>query len=70
MPSVANFGLNGDRPSHPKLLDWLAVELMESGWSMKHVHRLIVLSATYRMSSRATHGSSGPPMRLTASTKN
>ncbi|MBP89386.1 MAG: hypothetical protein CMJ64_22185 [Planctomycetaceae bacterium] len=51
VPSVANFGLNGDRPSHPELLDWLAVELMESGWSMKHVHRLIVLSSTYRLSS-------------------
>jgi hypothetical protein len=59
VPSVANFGLNGDRPSHPELLDWLAAELMDSGWSMKHLHRLIVLSSTYRLSSRWTPDSSG-----------
>lgn len=47
-----DFGTQGDRPTHPKLLDWLAVELMESGWSMKHVHRLIVTSSTYRQSSK------------------
>jgi hypothetical protein len=52
VPSVANFGLNGERPSHPELLDWLAAELMDHGWSMKHVHRLIVLSNTYRQTSR------------------
>lgn len=46
--SVYDFGLNGASPRHPELLDWLAVELMESGWSMKHVHRLIVTSETYR----------------------
>ena len=51
VPSVANFGLNGDRPSHPELLDWLAVEFMEQGWQMKPLHRLIVLSNTYRQSS-------------------
>lgn len=54
VPSVSNFGLNGDQPSHPELLDWLAVELMDSGWKMKAIHRLIVLSHTYRMSSAAT----------------
>lgn len=46
--SVNDFGRNGDSPTHPMLLDWLAVELMESGWSMKHLHRLIVTSAAYR----------------------
>jgi hypothetical protein len=51
VPSVANFGLNGKRPTHPELLDWLAAEFMESGWSMKHLHRLIVTSSTYRMAS-------------------
>ena len=61
VPSVANFGLNGERPSHPELLDWLAVELMESGWSMKHVHRLIVSSSTYRMSSHTSPGLSRQP---------
>jgi hypothetical protein len=48
--SVADFGPHGKEPSHPQLLDWLAAELTESGWSMKHLHRLIVLSATYRLS--------------------
>jgi mono/diheme cytochrome c family protein len=51
VPSVSNFGLNGDVPTHPQLLDWLAVELMENGWRMKPIHRLLVLSNTYRLSS-------------------
>jgi hypothetical protein len=49
-----DFGVKGEAPTHPELLDWLAVELMENGWSMKRLHRLIVLSATYRQSSRLT----------------
>jgi hypothetical protein len=52
--TLEDFGLKGDAPSHPELLDWLAVEFMEHGWSMKHLHRLIVLSATYGQSSRLT----------------
>ena len=44
----SDFGHNGGRPSHPELLDWLAGELVRSGWSLKHVHRLILTSATYR----------------------
>ena len=51
--TVFDFGRKGIAPAHPELLDWLAAELMESGWSMKHVHRLIVGSASYRMSSSA-----------------
>jgi hypothetical protein len=47
--STFDFGRNGKKPSHPQLLDWLAVELMENGWSMKHLHRLIVTSNAYRM---------------------
>jgi Protein of unknown function (DUF1549)/Protein of unknown function (DUF1553) len=47
-----DFGLMGSKPAHPELLDWLAVQFMESGWSQKAVHRLIVTSATYRQSSR------------------
>jgi len=47
-----DFGTQGTLPSHPALLDWLACEFMDSGWSMKHMHRLIVSSATYRQSSR------------------
>jgi len=50
VPSVANFGLNGQSPSHPQLLDWLATELVENQWRMKPLHRMIVLSATYRQS--------------------
>ncbi len=49
VPTVANFGLNGKRPTHPELLDWLAVRFMEDGWSMKMLHRLIVTSDTYRL---------------------
>ena len=49
-----DFGVQGECPTHPELLDWLAVELMESGWSMKHVLRTIVTSATYRQSSHVT----------------
>ncbi|MAS93048.1 MAG: hypothetical protein CMO55_07600 [Verrucomicrobiales bacterium] len=44
----SDFGTLGASPTHPKLLDWLAAELMENGWSTKHLHRQIVLSATYR----------------------
>lgn len=47
-----NFGVLGDRPSHPELLDWLARTFMEQGWSTKEMHRLIMTSATYRMASQ------------------
>ncbi len=46
-----DFGLQGALPSHPELLDWLAVEFMEKGWSLKELHRTIARSATYRQSS-------------------
>ena len=59
-----DFGVKGDWPTHPELLDWLACEFMERGWSMKHIHRLIVLSATYRQDSRGT------PSLLTADDQN
>ena len=49
-----NFGTQGDLPSHPELLDWLAVNFMDQGWSLKKLHRLIVTSAAYRESSRVT----------------
>jgi hypothetical protein len=49
--SVSDFGRNGAVPENPELLDWLAVELMESGWSLKHLHRLILTSAAWQRSS-------------------
>jgi hypothetical protein len=49
--STHDFGLHGSLPSHPELLDWLACEFRDSGWSMKHMHRLILTSQTYRMAS-------------------
>ena len=49
----SDFGVMGDSPSHPKLLDWLATELVAQGWNLKQMHRLLVTSATYRQASRA-----------------
>ena len=51
--SSSNFGLQGDRPTHPELLDFLADEFVRRGWSMKAMHRLILTSNVYRMSSRS-----------------
>ena len=51
VPTVFDFGRKGTPPTHPELLDWLAMEFMEKGWSMKHLHKLIVTSSTYRMGS-------------------
>jgi hypothetical protein len=52
--TAEDLGTQGAAPSHPELLDWLAVELMDSGWGLKRLHRLIVTSATYRQSSAVT----------------
>jgi hypothetical protein len=54
VPTPNDFGGLGEPPSHPELLDWLAAELMDGGWRIKRLHRMILLSSTYRMSSRAT----------------
>jgi hypothetical protein len=51
-----DFGVQGEKPSHPELLDWLAAEFVRSGWDLKALHRLIVTSATYRQSSRVAPG--------------
>jgi hypothetical protein len=50
VPSVDNFGLLGDKPTNPELLDWLASEFIRTGWSLKNLHRLILQSETYRQS--------------------
>jgi hypothetical protein len=52
--TAEDLGTQGEPPSHPDLLDWLAVELMDHNWSLKHIHRLIVSSATYQQSSTVT----------------
>jgi hypothetical protein len=52
--SPSNFGLRGAPPTHPELLDWLARTLVRDGWSLKSLHRRILLSATYRMASVAS----------------
>ena len=48
----SDFGVMGEPATHPELLDWLAAEFVENGWSLKHIHRLMVLSAAYRQDSR------------------
>jgi hypothetical protein len=62
----SNFGLLGERPTHPELLDHLAARFMESGWSIKQLHREIMLSATYRLASsdRAQNFEHDPDNRL------
>ena len=49
-----DFGLQGEKPSHPELLDWLAVQFREGGWDVKAIERLIVTSSTYRQSSKVS----------------
>jgi hypothetical protein len=45
-----NLGMQGQNPSHPELLDWLATELVENGWHLKSLHRMLLLSAAWRQS--------------------
>ncbi len=52
--TAEDFGVQGERPSHPELLDWLATEFIRSGWDVKHMQRLLATSATYRQSARVT----------------
>ncbi|MFM7835098.1 MAG: DUF1553 domain-containing protein, partial [Planctomycetaceae bacterium] len=49
--SLGDFGLRAERPAHPELLDWLTTRFVESGWSLRSLHRLILLSAAWRQSS-------------------
>ncbi len=51
--TTEDFGIMGQRPTHPELLDWLALEFCESGWNIKHLYKLMVMSATYRQSAKA-----------------
>lgn len=53
--SSSNFGIMGDEPTHPELLDWLAETLVDQNWSLKQMHRLLITSATYRQASRRAH---------------
>ena len=52
--TTEDFGIMGQRPTHPELLDWLAVEFRDSGWNIKHMYKVMVMSATYRQSSKAS----------------
>jgi hypothetical protein len=52
--TTEDFGIMGQRPSHPELLDWLAVEFRDSGWDIKHMYKLMVMSATYRQREKST----------------
>ena len=75
--TVDDFGVRGALPTHPSLLDWLAIEFIESKWNIKHLHRLIVTSSVYQQSSQQTdhlaeidpdnlHLARGPRFRLAA----
>ena len=57
VPSTSDFGLRGQLPTHPDLLDWLANDLIQHGWSLKHLHRRIMTSRTYSLASRVNTGS-------------
>ena len=59
--SSSDFGVTGDRPTHPELLNWLAGELTGNTWSVKHLHRVIVTSAAYRQSGRGDAGAKVDP---------
>jgi hypothetical protein len=52
VPTASDFGLRGQPPTHPELLDWLATEFVRQGWSIKQMHRLMLLSSTYQQSTR------------------
>jgi hypothetical protein len=62
----SDFGVMGEKPTHPELLDWLANWFMDNGWSIKKLHRLIMTSSTYRMSKQwnAEYGENDPEVRL------
>jgi hypothetical protein len=64
--TASDFGLKGDRPTHPELLDWLASEFIAHGWSLKYLHRLIMTSAAYQQSSawRAAAAQADPENKL------
>jgi hypothetical protein len=52
--TTGDFGMQGELPTHPELLDWLAVDFMEHGWNIKRLIKQLVMSATYRQSARTT----------------
>ena len=62
--TTEDFGSQGELPSHPKLLDWLASEFVQSDWNVKYMQRLIVTSQTYQQSSTSPSSDSGETNRL------
>jgi hypothetical protein len=60
----SDFGLRGERPTHPELLDWLADEFVAGGWQLKRMHKLMLMSQTYQQSTSGNPGTSDPENRL------
>lgn len=60
MRTPSDFGARSETPSHPELLDWLAREFVRDGWSLKKLHRLIMLSSTYQQSSESAAQAADP----------
>jgi len=58
-----NFGRMGAAPTHPELLDWLAVDFMEQGWILKRLHKMILTSSVYRKSLRQTGGTAAEKLK-------
>ena len=64
--TAGDFGITGELPSHPELLDWLAVEFRETGWDVKKFFKLLVTSATYRQAAVVDAGEAGEGSATTA----
>ncbi len=69
VPTASDFGKQGDKPTHPELLDWLAVDLIQNGWKLKRMHRLMMTSSVY-MQSSDVHGVKEGDNRLKADREN
>jgi len=62
--TTSDFGTRSDGPTHPELLDWLASRFVESGWSIKKMHRLIMLSAVYQQRAMTTRRNCRPTLKI------
>ena len=64
VPTSSDFGTHGQKPTHPELLDWLASEFVARGWSVKQMHKLMLLSATYQQASGDGRSSTAADIKL------